>query len=149
MKYREESGAISQQRFFEKYYPDGNGASKFQDAEAQDNILTKAMYRANKANTVLRDDPYNNLVETMEVKIGDQVVSGKDLIKNKGRQGYREAYDEAIDDARKIISTRINSRGIQILDVVKSGVRATDKNIQKSNFTDVLEDIGFPLLFGG
>jgi len=148
MKYREESGAISQQRFFEKYYPDGNGASRFQDAEAQDDILKKAMYRANKANTVLRDDPYNNLVETMEVEIGGQVVSGKDLIKNKGKQGYRVAYDEAIDDARKIISSRINSRGIQILDVVKSGVRATDKNIQKSNFTDVLEDIGFPLLFG-
>lgn len=153
MKIKKESGAISQQRFFEKYWPgEGGFGSQHQEASVQNEIIQKALYRSDKVG-LYRDNPVENLMTTMSFKVGkdsggkDIIVDGKTLIKKKQITSYKRKYDEAVDDIQKILVHRAGAEQVTVLEAKSGSMAESSKIIQKNYFTEFLKENDIPFFF--
>ncbi len=152
MRYKAESGALTQQGFFDKYYPAGSGwGSKHQDVEVQNKILEDALYRVKKnGDPIVRKTPHINVIESMEFKVKDKndndiTISGKELMKNKTR--YSTIYKQVLDDAQRMLAIKHGNTSVPVLSVNRNTVVEKNINVQKNAFTKFLSDNEIPYVF--
>ena len=129
-------GTMSQQQYFEKYFPDATGVgSRYQEAEVQKVQMDKALASPN---------PLRSLIENMEVKVGNDLISGKDIL----RKGiYTDKLIEVKDDTQKLLVLRQGSETVDIIGVNQNKVIPSKKNMQRNPFLNFFKSAKIPFVF--
>ena len=130
------SGAMSQQDFIVKYYSDGDGKSRYGQAEKQIKLFDNAI--ANK-------DPHKYLIKEMNLTINNKEVSGIELLKN--RNTYNDKYIEVVNDVQKMLVLRGGSINVKTLSVTNSTVKETMNVMQRTPFINFLNKSNIPFVF--
>ena len=142
-KHKGHEGTFSQQKFFSDWFPDPAGfGSSFNEAETQNQMLNDAIYRKNGS---LRSTPHDNIISQMSVKVGEQMISGKELLTNKKQ--YRNQYNRIFDDVQKMVALRHGTVSKPVLSVSQGNVKVTNKNMQKGPFTSLFDELKIPYTF--
>ena len=141
-KFKGHSGTLSQQGFFERYFPAATGGgSKFQTATEQNDIINKSLYDSNNN---MRKSPHNELISKMEFKIGDTVVSGKDVV---NKLQYQKEYNRALNDVQKILILRHGTVSKDVISVTQGKASVKVKNHQRTPLTNLLEKYEIPFVY--
>ena len=129
-------GTITQQDFFNKYYPDAdNVSSRYPEAQQQKDYIDGAL---------AKDNPVKEIIDGMDIKIGDNVISGKAVWNNRK---YSDKLNEIKDDVQKILVLRNGDLPVDVLSIRGGEVVVNKKNVQKNNFTKFLEGSEIPFVF--
>tara|TARA_R110002020_G_scaffold133354_1_gene297551 strand:+ start:10154 stop:18586 length:8433 start_codon:yes stop_codon:yes gene_type:complete len=135
-KFTNSHGTMTQHQYFEKYFPDARGlGTKFQEAEAQKVHIDQALLTSNPAKT---------LIEGMEVKIGDQLIAGKDILTKKR---YQDTLKELKDDTQKLLVLRQGTETVDIISVNQSEIIPNQKNMQRNPFLNFFKSTKIPFVF--
>ena len=129
-------GAMSQQDFIVKYYSDGEGKSRYGQAEKQVKLFEDAI--ANK-------DPHKHLIKEMNLTINNKEISGEELLKN--RNTYNDKYLEVIDDVQKMLVLRGGAINVKTLSVIGSTVKESLDVMQRTPFINFLNKSNIPFVF--
>jgi len=142
-KFKDHSSAMTQQGFFEKYFPLERGmGSKYQEAVEQNDLIEKALY--NPTTKDVNENPHERLIEQMEFTIGGNKVTGSEVVSNPN---YQAEYIRASRDVQKIFILRKGTISKPELSVNRGDPVSKMKNQQRSPFTDLLDESGIPYVF--
>ena len=129
-------GTLTQQDYFNKYFPDATGhGSKYGEAEVQKQHFDKAL---------LTKNPMKALIESMEVKVGKDLIPGKDIF---SKPEYAEKLVQVKDDTQKMLVLRNGSVSTDVLMVGNNKVIVGNKNVQKNPFINFLQGSKIPFVF--
>ena len=136
-------GTITQQGFFTKYFPDAKGyGSRIQESKDQNELIKTSFFEVDGK---LKKDPYKSLISSMEVKVGDKLVTGKDILKDIPQ--YQDKYDDIVEDVQKMLVLRNGSIEMPVLSVKQGSVTENVKNMQRTPFTNLMETLEIPYVF--
>ena len=135
---------LSQDMFLKKYFPDANRVG----TRFNDSVEVKELFD----NALSNNKPHEHLIKDMEVYVGvgkgknkDGYINGAELLKNKN--AYKSLYNQIRDDVQSLLVLRNGTIEVPLVSVYGSKANVTNSNIQRTPFTNFLQDSNIPFVF--
>jgi len=139
---RSGSSKITQQSFFEKYFP-AEGKVKqsiYIAAEKQQELLDGTIYDFNGS---IKDTAVNDLLVKMSVP--NTKLTGKDVLTDLKTHSVK--YEQMYDDVVAIMSNRVGSMGKEVLSYNRGNITSKPITMQRTRLTEYLDTSGIPYIF--